>query len=197
MAGTGFMSVFNSLEKFNGTGDLKTWLTRFRRCCRVTNKNEDDVKGQLVLLCLEGQALAVAEQLETERDGAQTFAQVVERLENVFDTAAIREQTMQLFEKCTQKVTDTEDEFMLTLVQLYKGANPNAADAEINKAVKRKFMQGIAPELRRAIFVFVNDPYAIVVSYQRLLEYARTAKLNIVGNSSSTPESVCTANERV
>ena len=82
------MSVFNSLEKFNGTGDLKTWLTRFRRCCRVTNKNEDDVKGQLVLLCLEGQALAVAEQLETERDGAQTFAQVVERLENVFDTAA-------------------------------------------------------------------------------------------------------------
>ena len=58
-----FLSIFNTLEKFSGSGDLKTWLHKFRNCCLLANKNEEDVKGRLIMLCLSGQALALAEQL--------------------------------------------------------------------------------------------------------------------------------------
>ena len=92
MAGNNFMQVFSTLGKLNGSSDFAAWLTRFNRCCLLTNKNEDATKGQIIMLCLSGQALAVAEQLVLERDGAQTFAQVQARLETVFDTVARREQ---------------------------------------------------------------------------------------------------------
>ena len=62
------MSVFNKLAKFDGTGDFKSWLQKFNRCCVITNKVEEEIKGQLILLCLEGQALAIGEQLEYERE---------------------------------------------------------------------------------------------------------------------------------
>ena len=136
MAGNNFMAVFNSLDKFDGAGDLAAWLTRFNRCCLLTNKNEDDTKGQLIMLCLSGQALAVAEQLVLERDGAQTFAQVRARLETVFDTVALREQKMNMFENRIQKPDESEDQFMLELVQLYRSANPGAPDREFQKAIK-------------------------------------------------------------
>ena len=86
-----FRSIFSTLQKFSGDGDLTTWLEKFNNCCALANKNEDDVKGKLVMLCLTGQALAVAEQLSNELQGAQTLAQVKTRLESVFDTAATRE----------------------------------------------------------------------------------------------------------
>ena len=172
MATSNFMSVFNSLPKFDGKENLASWLTRFNRCCAVTQKQEEGVKGQIIMLCLTGQALAVAEQLEQERDGTQTFAQVQARLESVFDTVASRERTMCEFESRIQKVDESEDEFMLSLVQLYKCANPNVADQVFQTAVKRKFIQGISPELRRALYVFVNDPsYAIIVSCHVVLGY--------------------------
>ena len=158
------MSIFSKLDKFSGDENLSTWLNKFNRCCVIAQKHEDDVKGQIIMLCLSGQALAVAEQLEHEREGQQTFAQVRVRLESVFDSAAIREQQMQQFDTCRQKVGESEDEFMLTLVQLYRSANPNATDRELQTAVKRKFLQGISPKLRQAIYVFVNDPHSGTVT---------------------------------
>ena len=179
------MSVFNKLAKFDGTGDFKSWLQKFNRCCIITNKVEEEIKGQLILLCLEGQALAIGEQLEYEREGAQTFTEVKDRLDGVFDTSAGRETKMIAFENRTQHVGESEDAFMLELVQLYRSANPRAGNPEFQMSVKRKFMQGIPPELRRAIFVFNSDPYAITVTYQRLLEYARSARLNLVETPTS------------
>ena len=187
---SGLMAVFNKLEKYNGSNnDLKSWLQKFNRCCLIANKVEEAIKGQLILLCLEGQALAVAEQLEYEKEGAQTFTEVKDRLDSVFDTSAGREQKMTVFEKRIQQVNESEDKFMLELVQLYRGANPQASNDEFQKAVKRKFMQGISPNLRRAIFVYNSDPHAVTVTYQRLLEYARSAKLNLVDSpaASATP----------
>ena len=86
---------------------------------------------------------------------------------------------------------------MLSLVQLYRAANPYVTEQEFQRAVKRKFLQGISPELRRAIYVFCNDPHALIVSYQRLLEYTRTAKLNIIDSSNHVEEAsstVCSVN---
>ena len=174
------MSVFNQIEKYSGRGDLAAWLIRFNRCCMLTNKQEENTKGQIIMLCLAGQALAVAEQLVLERNGAQTFAQVQARLESVFATAAIRERQMKSFETRTQRADETVDDFMLDLVTLFRSANPDAPDREFQKSVKRKFMQGISPALRRALYVFCNDPSSVLLTHQQLLEFARTANLNIV-----------------
>ena len=180
-----FMSIFNTLQKFTGEGDLKTWLEKFNNCCELANKNEDNVKGKLIMLCLSGQALAVAEQLSNELDGAQTLAQVKTRLESVFDTAATREQKMVCFDTRILKIDESLDEFMLDLVQLYKSANPNAANADQSKAVKRKFMQGIPSNLRQAVYVFINDPFAVTVSHRTLLDAARSAKLALLDEQPS------------
>ena len=181
MAASGnFMTVFNQLEKYSGQGDLAAWLIRFNRCCLLTNKQDDNTKGQIIMLCLAGQALAVAEQLVLERNGAQTFAQVQARLESVFATAAIRERQMKTFETRIQRADETVDDFMLDLVTLFRSANPDAPDREFQKSVKRKFVQGISPALRRALYVFCNDPSSVLVTHQQLLEFARTANLNIV-----------------
>ena len=193
MATNNTMAVFSKLEKFNGKGDLKSWFQKFNRCCTIAQKTEDDIKGQVIMLCLEGQALAVAEQLEYERDGLQTFNNVKTRLESVFDTSAGRELRMQEFENRMQRVDESEDEFMLELVQLYRSANPQVPDAEFQKAIKRKFLQGISPDLRRAIYVFNNDPHSVIVSYQRLLEYARNAKLNVVDTTQDVSSSAVNA----
>ena len=83
---------------------------------------------------------------------------------------------------------------MLQLVQIYKASNPQATDAEFQRAVKRKFMQGISPELRRAIFVYNSDPHAVTVNYQRLLEYARSAQLNLLTSPEETSSPVTTIN---
>ena len=194
MASSNLMALFSKLEKYNGSEDLSSWLQKFNRCCMIADKNDDVIKGQLIMLCLSGQALAVAEQLEQERQGAQTFAQVRLRLESVFLTTARREQKMTEFESRIQKAGESEDEFMLSLVQLYRSANPDAPDREFTKAVKRKFMAGISPELRKAIFVFVNEPHNVGITYQRLLEFARTAKMNIFEGQSSSETGNCVMN---
>ena len=144
MATNSFMSVFATLEKYDGSTDLCTWLQKFNRRCSIAQKMEDDVRGKLIMLCLTGQALAVAEQLEAERNGEQTYEQVRLRLESVFDSSARREQRMEMFEKRVLLTGESVDQFMLALVQLHKSANPNAADREFQMAVKRKFLQGIA-----------------------------------------------------
>ena len=52
---------------------------------------------------------------------------------------------MAMFESRIQKVNESEEEYMLELLKLYKTANPNHADAVLLLAVKRKFLSGISP----------------------------------------------------
>ena len=52
--------LFANLEKFTGSNlDLVAWLRQFDRCCVVANKTEDAIKGQLLMLCVTGQAKAI------------------------------------------------------------------------------------------------------------------------------------------
>ena len=70
------LSIFQKLEKFSGrsSDDLSSWIRGFERCCVIAGKSEDDlVKGQLLMLSLSGQALAVAERLEEEKKEQQKF----------------------------------------------------------------------------------------------------------------------------
>ena len=67
---SGLNILFTKLDKFDGNKnkDLNSWLRNFERCCTIAGKETDDVvKGQLLMLCLFGQALAVAEQIEEEK----------------------------------------------------------------------------------------------------------------------------------
>ena len=174
----GLNSLFNKVEKFDGKldSDLSTWLRTFERCCTIAGKDDDLVKGQLLMLCLAGQALAVAEQLEEEKNAQQKFSEIKARLETVFTTVSTREAKMVEFENRIQRIGESEDEFMLQLGKLYRAANPDATD--VDKAVKRRFMNGISNEVRHSIYIFCNDPYATTVTCQILLEHARKAKLH-------------------
>ena len=68
---------------------------------------------------------------------------------------------------------------MLSLVKLYSAANPDAGEAVSTKAIKRRFMNGISNEVRQSLYIFCNNPHAIIVTYQQLLELARKAKMHI------------------
>ena len=48
--------LFTQLDKFtsNEATDLATWLRNFERCCVVANKDDDTVKGQLLMLFVDG-----------------------------------------------------------------------------------------------------------------------------------------------
>ena len=175
--------VFNKLEKFSGNADLNTWLKNFERCCVVTNKTDDLVKGQLLMLFVDGQAKAVLEELEEVKEAPQKFSDSVTKLKEVFHTVAAREAKMADFEVRTQRIAESEDEFMLVLVKLFRSANPAADSPTLDVAVKRKFLQGISPSLRRGIFVFCNDPYAAAVSREQLLQHCRKVRVHLVPSS--------------
>ena len=74
------------------------------------------------------------------------------------------ETKMAEFEQRIQPVTESEDKFMLSLVKLYRTANPTASTADINRAIKRKFLSGISSDLRSSIFIFCTDPYVTSMS---------------------------------
>ena len=63
------ITIFTKLDKYSGQNneDLTCWFRGFDRCCVIAGKDDDLVKGQLLMLCLYGQALAVAERLEEEQ----------------------------------------------------------------------------------------------------------------------------------
>ena len=96
MATQGFNSLFAKVEKFDGKGDvdLTSWLRSFNRCCTIAQKDDDLIKGQLLMLCLSGQALAVAEQLEEEKKAQQKYSEIKTQLESVFETVATKESRM-------------------------------------------------------------------------------------------------------
>ena len=167
-------ALFTNLGKFssneNGV-DLTGWLRQFDRCCIVVNKTDDLVKGQLLMLFVEGQAKAILEELEENNGGApQNYTHCVDTLQSCFYTPATRESKMVEFETCTQQIHETEDEFMLSLLKLYRAVNPDHDDNFRDAAKKRKFLQGISPEHRRGIFFFCNGPYATTVSLDQLVE---------------------------
>ena len=82
----------------------------------------------------------------------------------------------------------------LSLVKLYRTANPTASTEDINTAIKRKFLNGVSLDLRRSIFIFCTNPYVTSVTYDALLEAARKAKLHIIkpSNDSSQPSASAT-----
>lgn len=183
---------FTKLRKFNGdiTEDLNTWIREFERCCLIANKTDDLIKGQYLMLCVGGRAKAVLDDLEAEVGTAQTFTVLTEKLKTTFDSTSARESKMTMFEDRRQKLEETEEEFMLALLRLYKNANPNADAANLNSALKRKFLQGISPALKRNVFIFCNDPYRNEVSREQLLLASRNAR-DLLDNSSDSSSPVC------
>ena len=174
------ISIFQKLEKFTGQqgSDLSAWLRGFERCCVIHGKSDDDlVKGQLLMLCLDGQALAVADRLEQEKKASQKFKDLKAKLEEVFNSDADKEHKQELFEKRHQEIGETEDEFMLSLTNLHRSANPDADEADLTRNVKRKFMNGISAGLKRNVFIFCNKPHDANVTIDNLLEAVRRANL--------------------
>ena len=193
----GYNNVFNKLEKFDGKDDLASWLRTFERACTIAQKTDDLVKGQLLMLCLSGQALAVAEQLEEEKGAQQKFTEQKGRLESVFNTTASKEAKMVEFENRVQRVEESVDEFMLSLVKIYRAATPDATEGASALDIKRKFMHGISSELRRSIYIFCNEPYAADITYQKLLENARKANLQLADQQKDITSPIVAINDNV
>ena len=169
---------FTKLAKYKGeiNEDLETWLREFARCCLIANKTEADVKGQYLMLCVEGRAKAVLEKFEAEKAEPQKYDDLVAELKRVFNTTASREAKMMMFENRMMRIGETEEDFMLDLLLLYRNANPNATANTLDQAIKRKFLQGISPEMKKNLFIFCNDPFAPAVTRNSLLESCQKAK---------------------
>ena len=71
---------------------------------------------------------------------------------------------------------------MFSLVKVFWAANPGSSADAVNTAIKRKFLQGICPSLRKGIFVFCNDPYLDCVSQEQLLQDCRKAKVHFASS---------------
>ena len=182
MATNANIGIFQKLEKFSGknSDDFSSWLRGFERCCVIAGKSGDDqdlVKGQLLMLCLCGQALAIADRFEQAKKTPQKFTDLKEKLETVFNSDADKEFKQEEFERRRLQLNETEDEFMLSLIKLHRAANPNSSDADHTRDVKRKFMSGISPELKRSVFIFCNNPHEGTVTIDALSEATRKAKL--------------------
>eukprot|EP00794_Sanderia_malayensis_P005772 gene5772-6477_t len=137
--------VFSNLEKFTGNGNinLNQWLKSFERCCVIADKKDDLVLGQILMLCVDGRAKACLDQFEDAKDEPQKLSVLKKQLQEIFDSASDREAKMSDFEQRIQRVNKSEEEFMTSLLQTFRAANPSAKDEEIDRAVKRKFLQGI------------------------------------------------------
>jgi hypothetical protein len=178
--------IFSTLEKFadnNNKVTLSQWLRKFDRCCTVAKKADGDdgnIKGQLLLLYVEGRARAILEEYEeSQGNAALTYVALVAKLKEHFESNLTREDAMKKFESRVQKINESEEEFMLDLLKLYTLANPTHAAAIQLEAIKRKFMNGISPELRRNVFVFCNNPFAADVTRENLLVYCRNASMHL------------------
>ena len=184
--------VFSKLEKFTGNGslDLRTWLPNFERCCVIADKKDDLVKGQLLMMCIDGRARAILDQYEEQTATPQKFTDLKKQLEEIFDSPADREAKMTEFKTRIQHIDETEEEFMTVLLQLYHAANPEAKSEDVNSAMKCKFLHGINDTLCCNIFIFCTNPFSDDVSPQVPLKASRDAVVHLsasVSSSSSTP----------
>ena len=84
--------LFSNLEKFSGNSDLVAWLRQFERCCVVANKTEEPIKGQLLMLCVTGQAKAILENYEEEQGAVQSFTP----LKNELDKSLLQYQSLKV-----------------------------------------------------------------------------------------------------
>ena len=136
---------------------------------------------------VEGRAKAILEEFEETRGGIPLdFATLSAKLKEHFEDVSGRENGMMIFESRVKQLNESVEEFMQALVSLYSDANPTHA-AEIKlEAVKRKFLQGISPELRKTISVFCNNPF---VTREQLLQHCRQAKTHLMGTSSHSSHS--------
>ena len=69
---------------------------------------------------------------------------------------------------------------MLTLIKLHRSANPDASTDDMTQNVKRKFLKGISPQLRRNLFIFCQDPHSDTITTEKLLEAVRKTKLHLM-----------------
>ena len=185
-----FNIIFSKLEKFTGDGhiDLRQWFRNFDRCCVIAEKSDDLVVEQILMLCVDGRAKAVLDQFEEEQGDPQKYSELKKQFNTVFDSDSKREAHMTTFERCVQRIGESEEEFMTHLLQLYKAADPQAKTNVINHAVKRKFLQGISDTLRRNTFIFCSNPYDAKVSHPDFLKASRDASVHL-----SLPSTVATA----
>ena len=91
------------------------------------------------------------------------------------------------FECRMHRLNESEDEFMTSLLSLYRAVNPNAKTEEINRAVKLKFLQGISDNLRHNPFIFWSNPYDDNVSHQDVLKACRNAIVHLSTKLSPDP----------
>ena len=135
----GMGMLFTKWDRFSDAGskDLDTWLRNSDRCCAMANKNDDTVKGHILMLFVDGQAKAVLEELEEEKGSAQKYSVCVTKLRSCFEIVASREAKMATFKVRSQQLGETEEEFMLSLVRLYKADNPTINGIQYEAAVKR------------------------------------------------------------
>ena len=182
--------VFSKLEKFtgNGTVNLHQWLKSFERCCVIADKKDDLVQGQILMLCVDGRAKACLDRFEDAKNEPQKYSALKKQLQDIFDSPSDREAKMSDFEQRIQQVNESEEEFMTSLLQTFRAANPSAKDDEIDRAVKRKFLQGIPVSLRRNLFIFCQIPYDKEVTPQDLLKASRDAIVHLSTPTSTTDE---------
>ena len=107
-----FSIIFSKLEKFTGDGhiDLRQWLRNFDRCCVIAEKSDDLVVGQILMLCVDGRAKAVLGQFEEEQGDPQKYSELKKQLNAVFDSDSDREAHMTAFERCVQRIGESEEE---------------------------------------------------------------------------------------
>ena len=77
------LNILSRLDKFMGLGpapDLRTQLTNFERCCTIAEKTDNLVQGQLLMLSVEGRALAILERLEDEKGSQMKFSDLKKAL---------------------------------------------------------------------------------------------------------------------
>ena len=174
---------FSRLPKFTGVDggpDLHTWFKNFEHCCTIAEKKDDDlVQGQLLMLPVEGQALAVLEQVDEEKGSQLKYSDLKKSLAMVFDSPADREARMMEFESCMQHLDETEEEYMLALIKLFKAANSDVKPEDVKRAVKRKFLNGISTDLHHNVFIFCNNPLDDTVRHQDLLKASRDARVDL------------------
>ena len=181
--------VFSTLEQFTGDGglDFCQWLHSFERCCVIADKDDNLVQGQILMMCIDGRAKAIFDQFEAEKGSLQKYTALKAQLTAVFDSPADHEAHMTAFERCIQQLNESEDEFMTSLLSLYREANSDAKTEEINRAVKRQFLQGISDNLRYNLFIFCSNHYDEKVSHQDVSKACRDAIVHLSIKQSPDP----------
>ena len=140
------------------------------------------------MLCVDGRAKACLDQFEDAKKEPQKYSDLKKQLQEIFDSSFYREARMSEFVQHIQHVDESEEEFMTSLLQTFLAANPSAKDDEIDRAVKRKFLQGIPASLRRNLFIFCQNPYDKDVNPQDLLKASRDVIVHLSTPTSTTDE---------